>query len=749
MTDEHTPDPPDTEPTRDRPPDPSGDDTLGFPTLHGPTSLESAGDLIGPYKLVSRLGEGGFGTVWLAERRAPFDQRVALKLIKPGMDSKTVVARFEQERQALAVLNHPGIAKVIDGGLTPKGRPYFAMEYVKGETITAFCDRQKLGLRDRLMLFKQACEAVQHAHLKGIVHRDIKPANILAFDSEGEGPKVKVIDFGVAKAMSRPLTEKTIFTETGQMIGTPEYMSPEQADPTSADIDIRSDIYSLGVLLYELIAGATPFDGSELRSKAYGEIQRILREVDPPRPSDRLSTISAKDAALSSRIESARGTRIRELAKTLRSELEWIPLKAIRKEPRHRYQTAIQLAEDVENYLEGRPLVAGPESATYRIGKYARRHKALSTTILAVTVSLVAGLSLATWQWQRAEANAAEARTERARADERAIAAEKAERTAQEEREAAVAAKEKAEDLLTVIAIGDALDAARRSDPATTRRELAIVEERGRGDRFDARLARAMSDQSIGEPLRGHKSAVYSVSFSPDGTTLASGSRDHTIRLWDAATGQQIGEPLRGHEGWVTSVSFSPDGFTLASGSADHTIRLWDTATGQQIGEPLRGHESWVTSVSFSPDGNTLASGSLDKTIRLWDVATGRPIGEPLRGHQDDVDSVSFNPDGTTLASGSHDKTIRLWHAVPLRDRIDEIRERRSQMNEVRTMLTDRIARVGPTKSDVHAFAEEVRADPRFAGELRMAALLVVGELDLARSEAESPPSASDTTPAD
>ncbi|MGA1044230.1 MAG: serine/threonine protein kinase, partial [Phycisphaerales bacterium] len=379
--------------------------------------LERPGDEIGPYKLISRIGEGGFGEVWLAERRQPFVQRVALKLIKPGMDSKSVIARFEQERQALAVMNHPGIAKVLDGGMTPKGRPYFAMEFVKGEPVTEFCDARKLSLRERLELFAQACEAIQHAHLKGIVHRDLKPSNILAFEGEGGTPSLKVIDFGVAKAMSQSLTEKTIFTETGQMIGTPEYMSPEQSDPTSADIDTRSDIYSLGVLLYELIAGATPFDGKELRSKAYGEIQRILREVDPPRPSDRLSTISTKDRDTASRIERTHGVRLRELARTLRSELEWIPLKAMRKEPRHRYQTAMSLAEDVRNYLDGKPLMAGPESTGYRVRKYVRRHKALVTSAAAVAMALVAGLSVATWQWRVAEA-------ERVRADERAAAAE-------------------------------------------------------------------------------------------------------------------------------------------------------------------------------------------------------------------------------------------------------------------------------------------------------------------------------------
>ncbi|MFZ9691559.1 MAG: tetratricopeptide repeat protein, partial [Phycisphaerales bacterium] len=390
--------------------------------------LERPGDEIGPYKLISRIGEGGFGEVWLAERRQPFVQRVALKLIKPGMDSKSVIARFEQERQALAVMNHPGIAKVLDGGMTPKGRPYFAMEFVKGEPVTEFCDARKLSLRERLELFAQACEAIQHAHLKGIVHRDLKPSNILAFEGEGGTPSLKVIDFGVAKAMSQSLTEKTIFTETGQMIGTPEYMSPEQSDPTSADIDTRSDIYSLGVLLYELIAGATPFDGKELRSKAYGEIQRILREVDPPRPSDRLSTISTKDRESASRIERTHGVRLRELARTLRSELEWIPLKAMRKEPRHRYQTAMSLAEDVRNYLDGKPLMAGPESTGYRVRKYVRRHKALVTSAAAVAMALVAGLSVATWQWRVAEA-------ERVRADERAAAAELAERRESERAE--------------------------------------------------------------------------------------------------------------------------------------------------------------------------------------------------------------------------------------------------------------------------------------------------------------------------
>lgn len=370
---------------------------------------EMRGDRIGPYTLVEQLGEGGFGSVWLAERREPIVQQVAVKIIKPGMDSFEVLARFEQERQALALMNHPNIAKVFDAGTTEKGRPYFAMEHVPGESITRYCDRRRLSIRERLALFVPVCDAVQHAHQKGLIHRDIKPSNVLVSEIDGKHMP-KVIDFGIAKAISHTLTDKTIFTERGVLLGTPEYMSPEQADMGSVDVDTRTDVYALGVMLYELLSGVLPFDPKELRSRGYAEIRRIIREEEPPTPSRRLSGL---DEATVVKIAEARRAVGDALERALRRELEWIPLKAMRKERSRRYDTPRDLGRDIERYLSGQALEAAPESRWYRARKFVRRNRGAVAAGGLIAASLVLGAGVAGWRWQLEMAARRDAQSQR------------------------------------------------------------------------------------------------------------------------------------------------------------------------------------------------------------------------------------------------------------------------------------------------------------------------------------------------
>ena len=356
-------------------------------------STEAApGSAIGPYKLLQEIGQGGMGAVFMAEQEHPIRRRVALKIIKPGMDTMQVIARFEAERQALALMDHPNIAHVLDAGATSSGRPYFVMELVKGVPITEYCDQNRLDPKERLELFLPVCQAIQHAHQKGIIHRDIKPSNILITLHDGK-PVPKVIDFGIAKAIDQRLTERTLFTQLGAVIGTPEYMSPEQAGMSGLDIDTRSDIYSLGVLLYELLTGSTPLRRGTIRQAALNEMLRRIKEEEPPKPSTRIQTTEELPS-----IAASRHTEPARLSRLVRGELDWIVMRCLEKDRTRRYETASGLARDLERYLHDEPVEAGPPSATYKLKKYALKHRSGLAIMSAFAAVLLLATATSTWQ---------------------------------------------------------------------------------------------------------------------------------------------------------------------------------------------------------------------------------------------------------------------------------------------------------------------------------------------------------------
>ncbi len=556
--------------------------------------------IAGKYKLLESLGEGGMGTVFMAQQTAPVKRLVALKLIKLGMDSRQVLARFEAERRALALMDHPNIAKVLDAGTTESGRPFFVMELVKGVPITRFCDERQLSLRERLELFIPVCHAIQHAHQKGVIHRDIKPTNVLValYDDR---PVPKVIDFGVAKAAGSQLTDLSLVTGFGAIVGTLEYMSPEQAQLNQLDIDTRSDVYALGVLLYELLTGTTPIDRKRLGRDALLEVLRVIREEEPPPPSTRLST----SQALAS-IAATRKTEPAKLARLMRGELDWIVMKCLEKERSRRYETANGLSRDLEHYLHDEVVEARPPSASYRLRKFVRKHRMGLAAAASFAALLIAAVVVSGWLALR-----------RMRAE--AIAQEmwqQAEASANDARANANAWLKVSEQHLEAV-----IDA----------------EIRGLGLKVDLDLAELRTDPRIGllrlaHPLKAtFKARNYGPNFQGEMTATIHSDHPPLLELRQfvtaavLATGQNYAPLLRPitHDGLPIRSSFlSAKRGRLLTRGADKTARLWDTFTGRQIAI-LRQVDETVLEAGLSPDGATAFTHGSDGVIRLWETKDG------------------------------------------------------------------------------------------------------------------------------
>jgi len=595
---------------------------------------ERPGTMIGPYKLLEQIGEGGFGVVFMAEQTHPVRRKVAVKVIKPGMDSRQVVARFEAERQALALMDHPNIAKVLDADATDLGRPYFVMELVRGIPVTQFCDDKRLTARERLALFLSVCQAIQHAHQKGIIHRDLKPSNVLVTLHDGV-PVPKVIDFGVAKALGQQLTEKTLFTGFAQMVGTPLYMSPEQAELSGLDADTRTDIYSLGVLLYELLTGTTPLDKDRLSRVGYDELRRIIREVDPPRPSTRISTLGA-DAVT---VCACRGSEPRKLSALVRGELDWVVMKCLDKDRNRRYESVSGLVADLQRYLHDEPVLACPPSAVYRFRKLARRNRRTLAMVSVLAVAAFVGvgaLAVSTALVWRADQEV---------------------RKANEELKAAVDHERREVYLQRITGAYRELSA---NNVGQAWKLLGDCPEELRGWEWHylIRLCRV-------DPLViWDKAEVNGVAFSRDGEQLVSAGGDGTVKIWNSRTGEPIRIIPKAHTDSVVSVAFHPDGKHVASRGADLWVKVWDlTAPDHPVWkeqcDAVRKFGTAYT-IAFSTDGRLLATGT-DGVVKAWDWEQRQLLYE-LPGHNFHAIPVTFSGDGR-LATGSFRQGLKFWNA--------------------------------------------------------------------------------------
>jgi serine/threonine protein kinase/WD40 repeat protein len=649
---------------------------------------ERPGTVIGSYKLLEQIGEGGFGVVYMAEQTQPVRRKVALKILKPGMDTRQVVARFEAERQALALMDHPNIAHVYDGGETASGRPYFVMELVRGTPIIDFCDQKHLSVRERLDLFVNVCQAVQHAHLKGIIHRDLKPSNVMVTMHDSVAV-VKVIDFGIAKATGQQLTEKTLFTNFAQLVGTPMYMSPEQAQLSGLDVDTRSDIYALGVLLYELLTGTTPFDQERLRTAAYDEIRRIISEEEPPRPSTRMSCGTPEGQAATT-VSANRQSDPFRLRQMLRGDLDWIVMKCLEKERNRRYETASGLAADIQRYLCDRPVEACPPSAMYKLRKFARRNTAALAMVAMGSAALftIAVVACLAALWLRDERNATreqlrlteEAERQERQAKQRALQAEKlgqhrlyqaklAQARAshwsqqvgqrfdswQALTEAALIARELGLDDTHLMELrNEAISSLALADLRLVHKEWVAFPAGARGHiAFDFNLecyARSDSQGNISvrrvendRELARLPGASIAITFSPNGSF---DFKEISAETWSSA---------------ATS-TFSPNATLLA-------IRYWSALPGQTANFRLWDWQRrlclfqptfFVREIAFSSDGRYLSLGHDDGTVTIHELPSGREEKRMSIGMRQPV--LAFDQDGLRLAVsnyGGRDVQIR------------------------------------------------------------------------------------------
>ena len=575
-------------------------------TFHAKPNREKAQEMVGRYKLLEKIGEGGFGTVWLAEQREPVRRRVALKIIKPGMDSRQIIARFEAERQALALLEHPSITKVLDAGTTERGRPYFVMEYVPGESLLKYCDRERLDTPARLDLFTQVCQAIEHAHQKGIIHRDIKPDNVMVTLIDGK-PVPKVIDFGIAKATSGALTDKTLHTMQNQIIGTPVYMSPEQAEGGNLGVDTRSDVYSLGVLLYELLAGLPPFDPRTIMSAGYVAMVHKLRTTEPPAPSRRLET--EEDERKVTAIAERRRSTSRQLPLVLRGDLDWIVLKCLEKERDRRYGSASDLVQDLERHLTNEPIQAAPPSVGYRLGKFVQRNRvavALSSLLLA---AILTGIAASIWFATKAEAD----------------------------RRTAVAANRKSSRILAMTIESQALASMKDGKTATgLHRACPSVARSFGASLMDGAPRRGGKRKRLEFALPGLERPATNSRQKPRATFLGQALHRlaRALHYAETADDRDLEECIR---------------FNIA-------VCL---ATLPQVRAIFPHPRSEVRAMALNKEESVLATGGMDGTVKLWSMPAGAPLAEQRKLPSGVLD-LQWIPDSAILLALRDDGYVQL-----------------------------------------------------------------------------------------